>query len=491
MAKDLYDVLGVSHDASQADIKKAYRKQALRWHPDKVPPEERNEAEKRFKEITHAHEILGDPEKRKEYDMYGEREPGAPPPQSNGRSYADDGYYGESAGYGGNPFANGTFDGGAQYDFSPEDFAAFFNGMNTGRGGRDFFGAPPRQQQAPRRPPQQAQMPPKGPGAGGLTGKATSTRTVDAHFNVEVSLFDLYNGKIVKLQETRDKLCGKCLGRGVKKTAAVVSCSECQGTGYAKKYRRIGGLAFVENGPCDACRGRGQYYRERDYCKDCKGTGLVKETKILEFDIPRGGSNDGSVKLPGESDERPGLQTGDVILDYKLKMTTKEKRFQRVGDDLYTKVSLPLVDCLCGFERKHFVETLDNRWLSITVPAGKVVRPGDSIIIPNEGMPNEGDSTKNGDLMVAVDIEFPKDNWFLEKNDVTKLRSILDISYGSKEVEPVAKGPAGLEMEITKVSYKIKEKKDLPKSFNSFNANAKVTEIGTAEKGKGWFNGWF
>ncbi|VEU19662.1 DEKNAAC100898 [Brettanomyces naardenensis] len=467
---DLYSVLGLSSDASQEEIKRAYKKLALRYHPDKVPKEERATAEIRFKEISHAYSIISDTEKRRDYDAYGERDHGGP----------SDGYYNSS--YGGAAF-NGT-----DFDFSPDDFANFFNGMNMGGMGMDGGFSGPKATPRSRGPPHGPRRAPKAPPA--PPGGSPGGRTKDAQFDVEVNLLDLYNGKVIKLSETRDKVCGKCNGTGVKKSAVEISCNSCNGLGYVRKYRHIGGLSLVETVTCETCKGQGSYYRDKDFCRSCKGAGVVKESKILEFDIPKGSANEGFVSLKGESDQSPGLETGDVLLNWKLKPRKAEERFQRHGDDLYTKVKVPLVDALCGFEKAKFVETLDNRWLSLKLPSGKVLRPGDSIIIPNEGMPVLGDyRNRHGDLYVGVDIEFPKDHWAIEKNDFSTLRSVLDISYGSD-------GNAGTNNieesnDVTNVSFKVKTKYDLPLSFNSFNANAEVKDVGVENKPKGWFGKWF
>lgn len=481
---DLYGILGVSQDSSQEEIRRSYRKLALKYHPDKVSKDQREQAEIKFKDITHAYGILGDEDKRRDYDLYGEREAGAPPP-----GYDEGGYTTN------NPFGNAAFDG-ASFDFSPDDFANFFNNMGMGMdGGDDMFGGMrgnPRRQQPSnpeKKKPGSARKPPR-PSREAKEHDAGNGKTKDARFSVGLSLSDLYNGKIVKLSETRDKICGKCLGSGLRKKAVEITCPMCEGVGYEKRYRHLNGLTFVVTDACDKCHGDGRYYRMKDFCKECEGSGLIKETKILEFDVPKGSENTGSTMLPGQSDEVPGLRTGDVVLNWHLLPTDSETRFHREGNDLYTKVSIPLVDALCGFKKGKFVQTLDKRWLSVDIPSGKVIRPGDSIVIPNEGMPIKGDYRGSyGDLYVAVNIQFPQDNWALERNDFKKLRSVLDISYGSKAQKKDYE--SANEDECTKVSFRIKTKEELPLTFNSFNANTEVKNVGVSNKSKGWFSKWF
>lgn len=477
---DLYEVLGVPQDATQSEIRRAYRKLALKFHPDKVSVEKRQDAEIKFKDITHAYEILGDEDKRRDYNLYGEREPGL--------GFDEDD---TEFSYKPSPFANAAFNGSGSFDFSPDDFANFFNGMGMDMND-DFFtsmgnGSRARQAKPPQNGTGKARKPPK-PSPDAERNDAGNGKTMDAHFNVRLSLLDLFNGKVVKLSETRDRICEKCNGTGLKRKAVEIGCLECNGVGYMKKYRHINGMTLVQTIPCEKCSGAGVYFRPKDYCKHCRGSGLIKESKILEFNVPKGSPNKGTVVLPGESDEVPGLKTGDVILNYELELKPLEKRFQRQDNDLYTKVSVSLVDALCGFNRSNFVKSLDGRWLSISIPPGKVLRPGDCIVIPNEGMPvMDNYIGRCGDLYVGIDIEFPKDNWALERNDFAKLRSILDITYGSERHKDVTEE----DTEATKIAYKIKEKDELPLDFNSFNANTEVKNIGTEKRSKGWFSKWF
>ncbi|KAH3671681.1 hypothetical protein OGAPHI_000386 [Ogataea philodendri] len=426
----LYDVLGVDSSASSGEIRRAYRKLALQFHPDKVAEDERETAEIKFKEISGAYEVLIDEEKRNAYDLYGTTDGTA-----NGYEQYDSG------------FANAAF-GEADFEFNPQDFASFFNGM------------------------------------GGSSGRPRKTKTDNAVLEVELTLEDLYNGKVIKSTSKRNKICKHCKGSGARKSAVPVQCSTCHGEGYVMKIRQLApGLVTQQAVPCWRCKGKRTMFRDKDSCRKCKGKCVVEETKVLEFVVPRGAPASGTVTLAGEADEEPDLKPGDVILKYTTK---KHPIFERHGSSLYTKVKVALVDALCGFEGRRLVKTLDNRWVSISVPAGKVLRPGDSIVVPNEGMPLEGSSNRNGDLYIGVDIEFPKDNWFLEKNDLTKLKSVLDISYGNHQ-----NGEENGDI-ITNVEFKIQSKDELPKSFNSYFNDTDVTKIGVEEpeQRKGWFS-WF
>lgn len=384
MTVDLYEILEIESSASSGDVKKAYRKLALRYHPDKVTEEEREEAEIRFKEISHAYEVLSDEAKRLDYDLYGSADgPGA--------GMGD---------YDSNPFGNGY----GAHDYNGDDFYNFFNNMNGG----------PRA--APRK-----------------------QRTADANMEVDVTLEDLFRGKTVKITATRNIICPGCKGTGAKKKAVARKCSACEGEGYQIKIKRVGpGLVAQQRVECDTCHGKGEAFRSKDNCKHCRGKFTVEETKILEFEIAPGTEDGESVVLQRESDQYPGKETGDVILTVHCK---KHEVFTRKEKDLFVKYKITLVEALSGFS-KVLVKHLDGRGLHVATPKGKVVRPGDYIKMKGEGMPDKsagsswfGFGPKRGDLYVKLDIEFPPDNWYLEKNDIVKLKNLLPTELSNKNDE--------------------------------------------------------
>lgn len=390
MSENLYEILGVESSASGSEIKKAYRKLALKYHPDKVSEEDRLDAEIKFKELSHAYETLIDEDKRGHYDIYGTTEDRMP--------------HGDDFDFNGNPFENfyGGGSGGYQ-EFTADDFANFFTNMNGGGPGGGRNGGGGR----------------KAPG---------DIKTEDAKLDVEVTLEDLYKGKVIKSTSTRDIICNHCKGTGAKKSATAKTCSSCEGQGSIHKIKRLQpGFVTQQTVECTSCKGMGKIYRSKDHCKKCKGKRVIDETKILEFDIKQGSSSSGSIVLDHESDEYPGKTTGDVILTYSCKL---HEVFTRKGDDLYCHFKIPLVDALCGFS-KVLVKHLDGRAIHVATPKGKVIRPGDYIKIANEGMPKNGgkswfsSSSSKGDLYIEMEIEFPKDNWYIEKNDITKLKNVL------------------------------------------------------------------
>ena len=399
MEKSLYEILGVDTSALAADIKKAYRKLALRHHPDKVNEDERVDAEVKFKDISFAYETLSDEGKRHDYDLYG----------------TTDGRANENFDFSGNPF-DGFYTG--QQEFSADDFYNFFQGMGAGD---DIRGAARKEK-----------------------------RTKDAELEVEVTLEDLYIGKVIRSASTRDILCKSCKGTGARKHATLKTCAICDGLGTVQKIRRVGpGLVTQDFVECSTCLGTGNVFRAKDKCKRCQGKRVVEETKILEFEIEKGSRSGESVVLKGESDECPGKETGDVIMTFTCK---DHPVFTRRRDDLYTKYKITLVESLCGFS-KTLVKHLDGRGIRIETPRGKVFRPGDFIKIKGEGMPHKSSdkswfrsfNEKNGDMYIELEIEFPPDHWYLEKNDIFKLQNMLPNELQSKrDIEKQKIDPSSL-----------------------------------------------
>ncbi|RKP11599.1 DnaJ domain-containing protein, partial [Piptocephalis cylindrospora] len=247
----LYEALGVSPDASESDLKKAYRKLALKYHPDKNP-----DAGDKFKEISHAYEVLSDSQKREVYDRFGEA-----------------GLSGE-----------GGMGGGG---VSPEDlFAQLFGG-----GGGGFFG---------------------GGGPGGSSRHSGPRKGKDVGHGLKVTLEDLYKGKTSKLALQRNIICKKCDGKGGK-AGAVKSCSTCNGQGVRLTIRQMGPMIQQVQQTCPDCRGEGEIINQKDRCKDCLGKKVISERKVLEVHVDKGMKGGQRITFTGEADQAPGTLPGDVV----------------------------------------------------------------------------------------------------------------------------------------------------------------------------------
>ncbi|POS85958.1 DnaJ-domain-containing protein, partial [Erysiphe pulchra] len=285
MAKDtkLYDILQVQPNCTEAELKKAYKISALKHHPDKNRSNP-NAAEK-FKEISHAYEVLSDPQKRQIYDQYGEE---------------------------------GLEGGGAANGMNAEDlFSQFFGGGSFGGGLGGMFGG------------QQQRGPPK-------------ARTI--HHVHKVSLEDIYRGKVSKLALQKSVICQKCEGRGGKE-GAVKKCTGCDGLGMKTMMRQMGPMIQRFQTQCPDCNGEGEIIREKDKCKMCHGKKTVIERKVLHVHVDRGVRSGTRIEFKGEGDQTPGVQTGDVIFEIEQK---PHPRFQRKDDDLIYHAEIDLVTALAG-----------------------------------------------------------------------------------------------------------------------------------------------
>ncbi|KIV91394.1 hypothetical protein PV10_05937 [Exophiala mesophila] len=369
---DLYATLGVDRTASQADIRKAYRKAALAHHPDKVAPEQREEAEAKFKAASQAYEILYDDEKRHLYDTHG--------------MAAFDGR--------GGPGMGG--------EVNMEDILNMF-GMGGGMGGMGGM-----------------------PGMGGVGGGGPRRmrRSPDENQKYEVTLEDLYKGKTVKFSSTKNVICSKCSGTGGVDKAKPKECTACKGQGVKQVLQQVGpGMLTQRMVECGTCEGTGQVFNPKDKCKKCKGKRTTEEKKQLELYIPRGAREGDQIRLEGEADQIPGAdETGDIVFHL---VEQAHEVFQRTGNDLSAKLEVTLGEALTGFNRT-VLKHLDGRGIVLNHPQvpGQVLRPGEVLKIQGEGMPLKKTDHK-GDLYLVVEIQFPEDGFLIDPTVVEKLQQLL------------------------------------------------------------------
>ncbi|PSN66263.1 hypothetical protein BS50DRAFT_410697 [Corynespora cassiicola Philippines] len=372
---DLYEVLGISNTASKAEIKKAYHKAALAHHPDKVVEEDRLDAEVRFKSAKQAYEILYDDEKRHLYDTHG-------------MSAFD-------------PSRGGGMGGEPDID---DIFAQMFGGMGMGgMGGMPGMG-----------------------GMGGMPGgrgQPRKGRSVEQDY--EISLEELYKGKTTKFSNTKNIICQQCKGSGGKQGAKAHACSVCNGRGAKAVLRQVGpGLVTQETVPCGTCSGTGEIIPEKHRCKKCKGKKVVESKNVLELYVPRGARQGDRIVLAGEADQLPDQEPGDIIFTLQEE---EHEVFERAGSDLRAELKITLVEALTGFNRVVLTH-LDGRGIQLNVkqPEGKILRPGQVLKVPGEGMPMKKSDGK-GDLYLVVDIEFPEDGWIKDDAAIKKIRDALPV----------------------------------------------------------------
>lgn len=325
-----------------------------------------------------------------------------------------------------------------------------------------------------------------GPSHGGSNGPApppqkgkAGGKTADGHVDFQTSLEELYKGKVVKFTSTRSKLCDTCKGTTGKPKAKPKTCAKCEGVGYLKKpYNISPGIVSSKYVECNSCMGRGELYREKDRCKDCTGTGLVDETKILEAFIPKGARDGHKIVLDGEADQEYGKKTGAVIIEVKQKM---HPVFQRKNDDLYATIKVSLAEAIGGLS-KVVLKHLDGRGIRVTTPPGSVLRPNQIIKVPGEGMPIPK-YDRCGDLYLNVDIEFPPNGWCVETMDLRKIKDMLPempMTVKEKELQKIP------ESQVDDVDYRVIEKEKLPEY--SEDANGMKSDDGKSNKSSSRFS---
>ena len=326
--RDYYKVLNVNRDAADDEIKKAYRKLAIQFHPDKNP--NNKEAEDKFKEATEAYEVLRDPEKRQRYDTHGHA-----------------GLAGMTTNFGG-------------FGVNLDDvFGDVFG---------DFLGGFRGRQRAPKR------------------GR-------NLQYNLEVTLEDVIHGKVVTIQVPRVETCPECEGSGAKSGTQVTTCTQCHGRGQISQSQGF----FTMSRTCPRCRGAGEIVQEP--CPPCRGRGLVRNIRDIEFNVDKGVDTGFKYELRGEGETGVnGAPPGDLFVVINV---APHERLQRDRNDLITSTKISFVQAALG--AKINVEGIDGSEV-LHIPPG--TQYGAQLRIPNKGVPIYRRSY-SGDLVVEIEIETP------------------------------------------------------------------------------------
>ena len=351
MNKNPYEVLGVARDASDADIKKAYHKLVMKYHPDRNP--DNKDAEEKFKEVNNAFDILKDPQKRVAYDRFGDAA------FANGN--------GAGAGFGGgNPFGDGAFHFNMGGGAGMEDI---LREAMRGFGFGDFGGG--AQRGAPQR--------------GGR----------DLLDEVVIDLKDAYFGKTHTVKFSSNVECEKCHGHGTDDGKPAPVCPRCGGAGYVQSRQGF----FVTETPCPECNGLGRKISKK--CSECDGAGTIHKQRTLEVKIPAGIEDGARLRLAGQGEAGAnGAPAGDFYLDVHIR---PDSRFERAGNDLIMRVDVPFTTLALGGEIE--IETIDDKKLSVKVPSGTQV--GERLRVRGHGMPSARRGGGMGDLYVVIAIKIP------------------------------------------------------------------------------------
>jgi len=346
--KDYYKILGVEKSASKDDIKKAFRKLAHEYHPDKTKNDAT--ASQKFKDASEAYSVLSDDKKRQQYDMFGSAGVGAG---------------GAGGGFGG-------FHGGQ--GFEGFDFSQFSQGANgfefdLGDIFGDFFGGRQRAQH--------------------LRGRDIS---IDIQITFEESIFGVERDVLI----TKTATCPNCAGTGATPGSAMDTCKTCNGKGRLNETRRSFIGVFSTTRICDTCHGKGQVPSEK--CKACKGHGVLERQQEITIKIPPGIEDGEMVRLGGMGEAIAGGVTGDLYVKIHVK---PHPYIRKQGSDLVTDLKVKLSNALLGAE--HVLNTLDGD-ITVTIPEG--INTGEMLRVKGKGVPNE--RGKRGDLLIRIIVDIPK-----------------------------------------------------------------------------------
>lgn len=362
--KDYYEVLGVPKTADADSIKKAYRKLAMQYHPDRNPDDKA--AEEKFKEAAEAYEILSDPDKRARYDRMGHAA------------------FDQSGGFGG---------GGTHFRSAEDIFQAF--GDIFGGGGGDPFGSF---------------------FSGGGSRRGQSPRGTNLRIKVRLTLEEIAKGVDKKIKVRKQVNCQTCNGSGAKDRNAVTTCSTCRGAGYVRQQRQTFLGVMETTAPCPTCKGSGQIITSK--CDACNGDGVVYGDETIDLPIPAGVAEGMQLSIQGKGNAAPknGLP-GDLIVSIE---EIAHEHFQRDGMNILYPLLISIADAALG--TKIEVPTLDGR-VKLQVPSG--TQSGKVFRLEGKGLPAV-QSYGKGDQLVVVSVWIPKAEKLTseERNLLEKLRNM-------------------------------------------------------------------
>ncbi len=359
--RDFYDVLGVGKSANADEIKKAYRKAAIKYHPDKNP--DNKEAEDKFKEAAEAYDVLSDDQKRARYDQYGHA----------GMGGAAGGGAGGYGGFGG---------GGFSMDDIFSNFGDIFGGHFSG-GGRGGYSR----------------------------GGERVNRGSDIRVKVKLTLQEIAEGVTKKLNITKMVTCDKCSGTGAKTSTSFATCHTCNGSGYVTRIENSFFGRIQTQGVCPTCNGTGKIITEK--CDKCHGNGAIKGSEIVEIKIPAGVGEGMALNVSGKGN---AAVHGGVNGDLQVMIEEEHNpELIRDGNDLIHNLNITVTMALLGGTVE--IPTIDGRAkikFSAGTHAGKVLR------LNGKGLPDVNGYGR-GDILVVVDITIPSNLNSEEKKLVEKL----------------------------------------------------------------------
>lgn len=341
---DYYETLEVQRSATPEEIKKAYRQKAIKFHPDKNPGDA--EAEKHFKDISEAYEVLSDEKKRQIYDRHGKAGLGQGMPGGGGGGFSS-------------------------MDEALRTFMGAFGGMGGDSIFESFFG-----------------------GGGGGSSSRMHRQGASKRVNISVSFAEAAQGTDKELAIANYVACKACAGKGSSNPQGVKKCSRCHGSGQVSEQRGFFSMSMA----CPQCHGEGQVIT--DPCKECRGEGVVKEKQHVKVHIPAGVDSGMRLKMSGYGDAgQGGGPAGDL---YVFIQVEPHEIFEREGDDILLDLPISFSEAALGCKKE--VPSLFNHTCRITIPEG--TQNGKIFRVKGEGFPNVHGHGK-GDLLVKIFVETP------------------------------------------------------------------------------------
>jgi len=374
MAKrDYYEVLGVGKQATEDEIKKAYRKIAIKYHPDRNPGNK--EAEEKFKEAAEAYSVLSDKQKRQQYDQFGFDGPNA------------------GGGFGG-------FGGGG--GFSMDDIFSMFGDVFGGRGGFGGFG-----------------------GFGGGSSSHAQYRGSDLRLKVRLNLQEIATGTKKKFKVKKDITCQHCNGSGAQAGSGSETCPTCHGQGYTvKTVRSILGMMQTQS-ECPTCHGEGTVIKNK--CPYCGGTGVTKGEEVVEINIPAGVAEGMVLNVQGKGNAGPhnGV-SGNIQVFIEEE---ENETFVRDGQDIIYNLLLDFPTAALGGSVE--IPTIDGKRVRVKIDAG--TQPGKTLRLRGKGLPAvQGYGSGQGDLVVNISVYVPKS---LDQKEIKMLEELRQSSHFSGDAE--------------------------------------------------------
>ena len=354
--RDYYEVLGVNKNATDDELKKAYRKLAKKYHPD-ANPDNKKEAEAKFKEVNEAYETLSNPQKRKMYDQFG-----ADGPQGFGGA---GGPFGGQNGY--YSYNGSGFDGFGDFGDLGDIFSSIFGG---GFGGRTSS-----------------------------SRKQGPTKGADLNVRLDLTFEQAFSGIEKEIVITRDEECSVCHGSGAKTGTSPIKCPTCHGTGQVTQVQSTILGQMQTTRPCSACHGTGKIIKEP--CENCRGKGTVRKQPKIKVKIPAGIDDNQTVVLRGEGEPgKKGGPKGDLYITVKIK---RNSIYTRKGNNVLCEIPITITQATLGAELE--IPMVDGTKEKYKIPEG--TQTGSKFIIRNRGFKSIN-STITGDFVFTVTVQSPK-----------------------------------------------------------------------------------